>query len=193
MKKLAVVLFLSCLAISLNAHGNDEPHHQNKHWQNPSPLTYAYKQDDNMVVFHGTMTLDGMPHLAWLDKSELIVSFSPNPKNRNTLPFVADEYHKPQIGIKLNQVFLDKPIKFNNHHIISAHQALPDSEQLIKAKFTNIPVSFWQQKTGEISRPAYITINAFGMDFECDSRQYYATTISIEPLAKTSARAVGGC
>lgn len=193
MKKLATVLGLSYLVITPNAHGNDEPH-RHEHWQNPSPLTYAYKQGDNMVVFHGTMTLDGMLHLAWLDKSELIASFSPNQKSRNTLPFIADDYHNPQIDMKLNQVFLDKPLKFNtSHNIISTHQALPDSKRLIKTKFTNIPTSFWQQKTGEISRPARITINAFGMDFECDSRQYYATAISIKPLTKTSAQTVGGC
>lgn len=153
-------LILVCLLLAwTTAHGNNiqshdgaYPYHQNKNWQNPSPLTYAHKQGDNMVVFHGTMTLDGILYASWRDNADLILSFYPNQKSRNILPFVADDHPDTHIAITLNESYLDKPITFNeNYSIISTHQSLPDNEQLIRSAFTDISVSFWQMRTGEVS------------------------------------------
>ncbi len=201
MKKRLPLILVCLLVVWTTAHSNniqthDEayPYHWNKNWQNPSPLTYAYKQGDNMVVFHGIMTLDGILYASWRDNTDLILSFYPDQKSRNILPFVADDYHDTHIAIILNESYLDKPITFNeDDDIISTHQSLPDNEQLIRSAFTEIPASFWQTRTGEVSWPSRITINAFAMDFECDSRQYYATVIGVQSLDKTNASTTEGC
>lgn len=190
-----IILTAVLLCLSINAFAKD-PHLSTK-WQNPSPLHHAFDDglDAPMQVFHGMMTLDGVVHLYWMDNAELWVSFTPTPFSRNRLPFISDDYHEKNIKIRLNSTPLDKPVVYNDEYeLISTHAPLPDSEKMIRENFKDIPASFWQNKTGELSRPAAITINAFGMNVECDKRQYFATATDIKPLAqKTQIKPVTGC
>lgn len=152
-------------------------------------LAFIQKQDDgwfiesSMVVFHGNMTLNGNLTLHWNDSDELDLMFTPFHSHRD-LPYIDDSYDMDDIDITLNQVYLDQPRKYdeNTGKLLSTHQPLPNNIDLVKKAFLHLPQWFWQERTGAISRPAKVTLNAFGIQTVCGIRMYYATATNIEPL-----------
>lgn len=143
------------------------------------------------TVFRGKMQLEGELLMSWYKlengKSNLDLTFTPLPVSRQKLPYINDAYNEPNIHIGINELPLDKPRRYDNKgNLISKNAKLPNNMALVKPYFTDIPAAFWQNKTGEISRPAQITITEFGMEIECDTRNYYATAVAIRPLNQKS-------
>lgn len=166
-------------------------------------MDYAYSLNDGAgmktTVFNGKMLVDGKIFLSWLnldnEPAVLNVTFAPSINSRKKLPYINDNYNEKNIEISLNTLPLNKDRVRNAEGIWQTKNAsLPNNIALIKPYFPDIPATFWQRKTGSLSLPAQVTMTQFGMNIECDSRNYYATAVAIRPLGqKQSVTTVESC
>lgn len=184
LKKYVFPLLASCCVINAS-YAKDDIRIPNQ------ALHYAYtSMEDGMTrttVFQGKMQLEGKLFLNWYD-NDLAVSFIPSAISRKKLPYINDNYNEKNIEIGINSIPLSKDRVRNTEGIWEVkNHPLPDNVALIKPYFPDIPATFWQKKTGKFTVPAEVTITEFGMEIECDSRNYYATAVAIRPLGQKSA------